>query len=329
MKKIAVIIPVSEFEDAAVVERSARAISALDFTGLEARVVYAVDLRAELDERVSALQQAGLEVFTRWRRGKRAGAINDALLYLADFHPDYLALFDVDSRPDRNFVTECVTALEREPQAYIASSRRYVSNPMNFVAQTVQAEYYLLNFLLKRSAFKQFNGLIGVLRADLLYAHPLDESVITEDADYATRLYAQCYHAVLVHSTRLYEQAPVSWRDLLKQRKRWHYGGLQLWRHRKLVRRSPNRKFARAWFIALTLGYCVLLLLPLALLTPIVILVYPRSALADSALQKPASRVSLGLVILLFILQYSAIVALLKFIGGRGVAWEPMHRVGD
>lgn len=329
MKKIAVIIPVSEFEDAAVVGRSVRAITALDFTGLEARVVYAVDLRAGVDERVSALQQAGLEVFTRRRRGKRAGAINDALRYLADFKPEYVALFDVDSRPDPHFLTECVTALDREPRAYIASSRRYVSNPVNLVAQTVQAEYYLLNFLLKRSAFKQFNGLIGVLRADLLLAHPLDEGVITEDADYATRLYAQGYHAVLVYSTRLSEQAPASWRDLLNQRKRWYYGGLQLWRHRKLVRHSPNRKFARAWLIALTLGYCVLILLPLALLAPVVILAYPRSALADRALQKPPFRVSIGLVILLVILQYSAIVALLKFIGGRGVAWKPMHRVGD
>ena len=331
MKKIAVIIPVSEFEDAAVVERSAEAITALNYTDLEVRVVYAVDVITDEDERVSALKlkQAGLEVFTRQRRGKRAGAINDALLYLADFHPDYVALFDVDSRPDRNFVTECVTALEREPKAYIASSRRYVSNPVNFVSRTVQAEYYLLNFLLKRSAFKQFNGLIGVLRADLLNAHPLDEGVITEDADYATRLYAQGYHAVLVYPTRLYEQAPVSWRELLNQQKRWYYGGLQLWRHWKLVRRSPNRKFVHAWLLALTLSYCVMLLLPLALLAPFVILVYPRSSLADGALQKPPLSVSLGLVVLIFILQYSAIVALLNFIRGRGVAWQPMHRVGD
>jgi cellulose synthase/poly-beta-1,6-N-acetylglucosamine synthase-like glycosyltransferase len=329
MKKIAVIIPVSEFEDAAVVERSAQAITALDYTGLEVRVVYAVDVIIDEDKRVSALKQAGLEVFMRQRRGKRAGAINDAFLSLADSHPDYVALFDVDSRPARNFVTECVMALEREPMAYIASSRRYVSNPVNFVSRTVQAEYYILNFLLKRSAFKQFNGLIGVLRADLLGAHPLDEGVITEDADYATRLYAQGYHAVLVYPTRLHEQAPVSWRDLLNQRKRWYYGGLQLWRHGKLVRRSQNRKFVRAWILALTLSYCVILLLPFALIAPFVILVYPRGALADGALQKPPFSVSLGLMVLLLVLQYSAFVALLNFIGGRGVAWKPMSRVGD
>jgi 1,2-diacylglycerol 3-beta-glucosyltransferase len=324
MKKVAVIIPVSEFEDAAVVVNSAQTISALDYAGLQVRVVYAVDVIAEEDERVSILKQAGVEVFTRRRRGKRAGAINDALRYLAPFEPEYIALFDVDARPERNFVTACVEALGNDATAYIASSRRYVSNPVNFVSRTVQAEYYILNFLLKRSAFKQFNGLIGVLRADLLFMHKLDEGVITEDADYATRLYAQGYHAALVYPTRLYEQAPVSWRDVFNQRKRWHYGGLQLWRHWKLVRRSPNRKFVHAWLLALTLSYCVILLLP-----PFVLLAYPRSALADGTLQKPPLRVSIGLAVHLIVLQYAAIVALLNFIRGRGVAWKPMHRVGD
>jgi len=324
MKKIAVLVSVSELEDSQVVLHSARKILSLDYENLIAKIVYVVDVSAENDERISLLKKAGIEVFSRQRRGRKAGAINDALPYLADFKPDYMALFDVDSRPERNFIKECVTALENDTRAYIASSRRYISNPVNLVSRTIQAEYYILNFLLKRSAFKQFNGMIGVLRADLLYAHKLDEDAIAEDADYATRLYAQNYHAVLVYSTRLYEQAPVRWRDLLNQRKRWHYGGLQLWRHWAEVKRSSNRKFVRAWILALTLSYCLLIFLPLVLFAPFVLLF-----LSKKASPKLPLAVSAGLVFYILVLQYSAIVATVKFIGGRSVEWQAMKRVGD
>lgn len=272
MKEIAVIVPVSELEDSQVVLHSAEKIRSLDYENLSAKIVYVADVTTERDERISVLKKAGIEVFSRQRRGRKAGALNDALLYLAEFKPDYVALFDVDSRPERNFIKEGVTALENDTKAYLASSRRYISNPVNLVSRTIQTEYYILNFLLKRSAFKQFNGLIGVLRADILYAHELKEDAIAEDADYATRLYAQNYHAVLVYSTRLYEEAPVRWRDLLNQRERWHYGGLQLWRYWDVVKRSSNRDFVHAWILALTLGYCPLIFLPLVLFAPFLLL---------------------------------------------------------
>jgi cellulose synthase/poly-beta-1,6-N-acetylglucosamine synthase-like glycosyltransferase len=324
MKKIAVLVPVSESEYSQVVLQSVEKTRSLDYENLIAKMVYVVDVTTERDERISLLKKEGVEVFSRRKRGKKAGALNDALLYLAEFKPDYVALFDVDSRPERNFIKECVTALENDPGAYIASSRRYISNPVNLVSRTIQAEYYILNFLLKRSAFKQFNGMIGVLRADLLYQHKLDEDAIAEDADYATRLYAQNYHAVLVYSTRLHEQAPVRWRDLLNQRKRWLYGGLQLWRYWDVVKRSSNRDFVHAWILALTLSYCPLIFLPLALFAPLLLLFLSKKASPELS-----PSVSVGLVLYILILQYSAILAIFKFIRGRGVEWKAMKRVGD
>ena len=119
MKKIAVIIPVAESEDPQVVLNSAQRITALDYQDLIARIVYAVDIR-DNDERIKMLKDESLEVFSRQKRGKRAGAINDALSYLAEFKPDYVTLFDIDSRPARNFITACVDALEHDTGAYIA-----------------------------------------------------------------------------------------------------------------------------------------------------------------------------------------------------------------
>ncbi len=324
MKRIAVIVSVSESEDSQVVLNSAQKIMTLDYENLSAKIVYVIDVTTEKDERITLLKKDGLEVFSRQRRGEKAGALNDALRCLADFKPDYVALFDVDSRPERNFINECVHALEKDSMGYIASSPRYISNPVNLVSRTIQVEYYLLNFLLKGSAFKQFNGLIGLLRADLLYRYKLNEDAITEDADYATRMHAKGYKAILVSSTTIYEQSPISWMDLLNQRKRWYYGGLQLWRYWDEVKSSKNKKFIRSWVMALTITYGLILLLPLVIFAPFILLYYSSKASPKTSLAVPT-----GFVLYLLILQYSALIAIFNFARRRGIEWQAMKRVAD
>lgn len=324
MKKIAVIVPVSESEDSQVVLSSAQKITSLYYGNLNAKIVYVIDVTSETDERITLLKKEDVEVFSRRSRGRRAGAVNDALVYLADFKPDYVALFDVDSKPERNFINECVNTLEKDSMGYIASSPRYISNPVNLVSRTIQVEYCVLNFLLARSAFKQFNGLIGVLRADLLYEHKLNEDAITEDTDYATRMYAKGYKAILVRTTKIFEQSPVSWTDLLNQRKRWYYGGLQLWRYWDVVKSSTNKRFVLSWALTLTMTYCMVLLLPLVISSPFILPYY-----SSKASPKTSPAVSAGFVLYILILQYAAIIAMFNFVRGRCVEWQAMKRVVD
>lgn len=324
MKKLAVVIPVSLHENSEVVLDSAREIKSLDYTGFDVKILYSVDVDGEEDERVALLQKEGVDVVSRESRGKRAGAINDAIQYLRDFNPDFVSIFDVDSAPQSNFVQECVNALENDKKAYLASSRRYISNPVNFVSRTIEAEYYFMNFLLQKSAFKQFNGLIGVHRADFLYQNGVDEEVITEDADYATRMHAKGYRAVLVPNTKTYEQSPVTWKDLLNQRKRWYYGGLQLWRHWRKVRKSGDRKFILSWTPAMVLTYIIILFLPFILLSPFILFYY-----SQKVSKKIHFSVAAGLALHVILLQYSALAAFYKFITRKGVEWKAMERVTD
>lgn len=64
--------------------------------------------------------------------------------------------------------------------------------------------------------------MIGVLRYDLL-CEKLNEDAMAEDADFATRMYARGFKALMVDGV-FYEQAPLSWKDFYRQRKRWYYG---------------------------------------------------------------------------------------------------------
>lgn len=319
--RIAVIVPVSPFEEWEVVKKSIEHLKALDYDDFDVKFVYVIDRSGERDERVELARSMGISVVARDdRRGKRGGAINDALDYLREFSPKYIAIFDVDSRPERNFVVECVRALEGCQKCYIASSKRYIYNGINLVSETIEAEYYLLNFLLEKSKFKQFNGMIGVLRADVLMEERLNEAAVAEDADFATRMHAKGLKAVLVTTTKLREQAPLTWRDLYNQRKRWYYGGLQLWRYRKLMSKA-DFGVKLSWYLALTLTYLPMLLSPLLLLSPFLLLYHYRK------LSK--LKVTIGLLIHAFLLQIAAVDALLSFRRNREVKWGAMQRVVD
>lgn len=323
--KIAVVVPVSPFEDEEILKKSIEHLKNLDYDDFEVRIVYVIDSLSAKDTRKVTAEKMGVEAVIRNnRRGKRAGAINDALKYLSDFKPDYIAVFDVDSRPERNFVLECVKALENCRNCYIASSKRYINNGVNLVSETVEAEYRFINFLLKKSRFRQFNGMIGVLRGDLLMNKKLNEQAVAEDADFATRMHAEGFKAALVETTKLYEQAPLSWKDLYSQRKRWYYGGIQLWRYRDRMK-DAEKSVRLSWYMALTLTY-----LP-ALYVPLILLISPFLLfLLLYHYKKPTKiKVVLGLIIHALLLQAAAVKALVSYVKGRGVEWNAIKRVVD
>ncbi len=314
--RVGIIIPVAPFEPLNLLIASAKHLRGLEFGEMEVKILYVID--SNEDEKVVALREYADVLARGTSRGKRAGAINDGLTYLANFKPDYIAIFDVDSRPERDFVIRCIEALESNPEAYIASTRRYISNPVNLVSKTVEAEYYLINFLLKKSGFRQFNGLIGVLRASLLEKYRLNEDALAEDADFATRMHAMGYEALLCEG-KIHEQSPVTWKDLYNQRKRWYYGGLQLWKYARAVFASRRLRFIASWLMALTLTYIPALFIPLILLLSPPLLLYKFRKVDRLA-------VVAGLVAHALLLQLASIMALLSFVTGRDMRWAPMKR---
>lgn len=328
MVRAAVIVPVAPYEPKEILISSVRHLLALDYRNFEVKILYIVDKKHEHehehdeDGQVKILRDLGVDVLERRdSRGRKAGAINDALEYLSGFKPEYIAIFDIDSQPGKKFLVESLVALESNKNAYIASSRRYIINPVNLVSETIEAEYYLINFLLRKSGFKQFNGPIGLLKSEFLYRYKLNEDAVAEDADFATRMHAKGYTAilVLVDGTELYEQSPVSWMDLLNQRKRWYYGGLQLWKYWKEVKNSGNRNFIVSWLMALTVTYAPILSAPVLIFAPFLLL-YKF---------KKVNKISLtaGFIIYLVLLQYAAVAAVWHLVRGKRVEWKSIKRV--
>ncbi|NOY11094.1 MAG: glycosyltransferase family 2 protein [Archaeoglobi archaeon] len=314
-KRIAVIVPVSVFEPAETLVNSARHLRSLDFGDFEFTILYAFD-GDESDERVKLLRREGVDVLARnTRRGKRAGAINDAIRHLKKFKPDLVAIFDADSRPERDFLLRCADRVERD--VYISSTVRKVSNPYTLIARAVELEYRLIGFLLKVSGFRQFNGLIGVLNFRHLERYGLSEDALTEDADFATRMHALGFRAELAEGC-VYEQSPVTISDFYSQRKRWYYGGLELWRYLDRVLSSGNPHFVTSWLSALTLTYFPVLYLPFVLLSlPALLALYGKDGVLVYA----------GMIVYAVTLQIASFSAMLNFLRREGVEWKAMTRV--
>lgn len=88
--------------------------------------------------------------------------------------------------------------------------------------------------------FGLFCGSNGYWRADLLKAHKMDGSMLTEDIDSALRAYGEGKNAVHDMNVISYEMAPRTWNAFWKQRMRWAQGWTQASiRHMPLLWTNP------------------------------------------------------------------------------------------
>lgn len=60
--------------------------------------------------------------------GRRAGAVEYALDRIDE--PDYVALFDVDLRPDEDFLVECLAEFRRRPTVRLVTAEQDGSPPL-------------------------------------------------------------------------------------------------------------------------------------------------------------------------------------------------------
>lgn len=267
--KLQIIVPVSLDEPESVVERSLESLSRLEHGELEIGITYVVDTaNREDDARVKFLEKEPVNLIIRDNnRGRRAGAINDALDRIGKV--DYIALFDVDSRPASNFLVDAVKRLVGD--TVIASGPRYTTNAdASVVTKMVSVEYDLLEHLYRlfewqADSFIQFNGLIGVIDAKVLEKLRFNEEVCCEDVDMTQRIYLEGMTAGVVKSAIVGEQAPITLRDYYLQRLRWMTGaceGLEAYRGEFRHAHIP-RKRKISWFLALTTPFICIIFTPL------------------------------------------------------------------
>ncbi|MEA3339200.1 MAG: glycosyltransferase family 2 protein [Chloroflexota bacterium] len=331
MKRMDIIVPVASFEPISVVRKSFDCISCLENGGMDVRVVYVLDTHGENDDRLEFLRGMPVTVIARTdNRGRRAGAINDALdVCKSEGEPDYVALFDVDSRPDWNFLVACVDRLQNRcaKNVIIASGARFITNEdENIVTKTVAAEYCFFSDVYRLferfGGFNQFNGMIGVLDIRLMRGQlgRLDESVSCEDLEFTQKAYLEGFAGGFTAYTMVGEQAPTSIRDLFNQRVRWLSGGYQGLRTHtaSFVASGIPVSSKLAWFLSLSLPFVAFLATPAVLLYGVRLC--GKHGFRDAAIM------TLGLIGHVWLITLCGAVVLAKQVFGGHVEWKESGR---
>lgn len=264
MESMEAIVPLAPEEPLFIVEECLDYLEGLDLSPIFVADVPARGVR-------EAVEASGARLFLREdRRGRRAGAINDAVDLVESEH---VLLMDVDSRVTGEFLDACREVVDGDDSVFLASGPRRVTNEdAGPVPLAVSAEYRLIGDLYRLisrgGGFLQFNGLIGVVRSSAL-REGLNEDVSCEDVEFATRAYSEGMRAVLVDA-EVGEQAPPTLGELRSQRVRWLSGALEtLDGHGASFLRSDAPLGVKAtWAVEMLAPLLLLALSPLLVVSP-------------------------------------------------------------
>jgi len=322
--KVCAIIPVAPFEPNALIEKSIQSLGGLDCSGLDFEAYYVIDSSGKDYSSLFGLLPPRFHIVIRnGNRGHRAGAINDILKVMTEA-TDCIALFDVDSRPNVDFLEECVRELTATSDAMLASGCRYVTNKVNTLTKIVSIEYKffcdIYRFFRWSRGFIQFNGAIGVSKAPFIRTTGFDERCSCEDLEMSEKIYLSGNRALLA-TTKIGEQAPTSIHDLYNQRVRWFRGaveGLRNYLGPMLVARVPT-SVKVTWLGSLTIPFFSYLLAPF-------VFIYSRAVMVESESISESFKILLGLAGYACMMTLCGIVAVGQHLASRKCEWTEVTR---
>ena len=128
------VIPVAQYEPESQITKSIECLKELACDNFTLDICYAIETFPGDKRKLHWTLPDNLKILLRAPRGRKAGGLNDFLSMRknADYNADYLAIFDVDSRPAKDYIVKCVAAFEKHDSAVSSSGCRFVTNKAIF-----------------------------------------------------------------------------------------------------------------------------------------------------------------------------------------------------
>ncbi len=324
--KICAVVPVSPYEPESLIKKSMECLKELNCKEYKFEVYYVIDTAKDDTRNFGSKFPPNFRTILRNNsKGGRAGAINEFLNVIND--ADYVAIFDVDSRPSKDFIIECIKALNKNDSAVLSSGCRFVTNKNNVLTKIVSIEYGFFCDLYRlyhwADGFLQFNGVIGVIKASFLKKERFNETSSCEDLDLTQRIYL-AQHVAILAKTTVGEQAPTTMKDLYNQRVRWLRGAVEGYRKFLFPMIRAPIPFSRKlfWFASLTTPFFAFLLSPL--------LIFYSGRVAKVS-QNPIEffEILFGLLAYLWFITLCGIIAIIRYITSRTPEWKSVTRSSE
>jgi cellulose synthase/poly-beta-1,6-N-acetylglucosamine synthase-like glycosyltransferase len=225
------------FNETAVAERLVRATADLDWPRERLEIQVLDDSTDEtLDITRAAVERLTAEGYrARWyhrvdRKGYKAGALREAL---SDAHGDFVAIFDADFVPDRNFLRETIPYFEASRIGMVQTRWGHLNEDYSLLtqAQAIGLNGHFVIQQLARSRagfFINFNGTGGVWRRTcILDAGNWQDDTLTEDLDLSYRAQLKGWRFVYLNHVVSPGELPVEINALKSQQFRWTKGSIE------------------------------------------------------------------------------------------------------
>lgn len=319
------VVPVSPEEPLPVIEGSVECMRSLETPeDVDFSCIYVIDTEdAEEDDNVEFLQRVEddrVEVVVREPgEGRRAAAINRGLEEMED--PDHVAVFDVDTRVEEDFLEEAMRGFE-EDVVFVTGPRRILNPDTNTVTKAVDTEFQFFSdmqrMLGKLRGFNHANGLIGMLDADYLMEERLETGLLCSDTEFSERAYSDGKRMKMIPQMEIGEQAVTTSRDLYSQKLRWMTGAVEgLQRYTVQMARDAHPRVALTWFLTMVLPFFAAVFSPLT---------FGYAAVRYGKNPGEAVHRGLGFFILAWVISFAGAEALAKNLSGRRVKWKVPER---
>lgn len=328
-KRMIVVVPVSPFEPKYVIEKSYTSLRKLENPFQELKIIYVIDTKKgkskRNDERVKFIKEIKNDNFSVYARedsqGKRAGAISEVINQKKGY--DYLSIFDIDSRPRKNFLKENAELIEENDDCFMASGPRYLTNlNQNLITRFTGTEYSFITDMQllysKKDAFNHFNGLIGVLDFDYVKEKGLNQNASCEDIDLSQRAYLDGKIALISTETGVGEQAPAKISDLYNQKLRWLSGACESISNyfKKFINSKLETRKKISYSATLLVPFFGFLFSPLA---------FAYGARIDNKKGNYLLN-SIIMFIHIWLISYIGLIAGIKHISNQNVEWKKIDR---
>ncbi|PVX23103.1 MAG: glycosyl transferase [Candidatus Bathyarchaeum sp.] len=264
------------------IERCIEAILEIDYPKKEIIVVDdgSTDKTYQL---ASNYRSKGVKVIRRENSGGKSGALNTGILIAKG---EIIITCDADSMIGRSALRMIIRRFQ-DPTVTAVAGNVKVLNRTNLVTKC-QALEYIVNENIYRRVFDIF-GVVPVVpgplatfrRSSLKEIGFYDHDTLTEDFDITIKLLKTKRVVQALSDAVVYTEAPVTWKDFIKQRTRWNRGTFQTVLKHRNVFSSSSFGYLRN----LTFQYIILsmVFVPFASVASLVIIAF--AALTGYALQ--------------------------------------------
>jgi len=206
--------------------------------------------------------------------GGKANALNRAI---EDAKGDILIFTDSDSYMSLNAVDSLVNCLNVNSDVQIAAGNVFIHD--NHGKKRIMKYFQMIEYLIEQEITRYLQGLNGsvlvcpgpltAVRRSVCNIVRFSDETIVEDADFTIKALKNSMKIIREPDAKVYTHAPETLRAWYKQRKRWWYGNLQVWRlHKHWAVRNP-------WMVLNYSGYIIgICSIVLAILLPYFLIQY-------------------------------------------------------